>query len=453
MDLNRTFLVGRNKFAEMGRKRDAEMEKWKRVVDTGVMQFNGGAYEAAIKSINIGLGKGVEPTGELYYVLARACVQLYRKTSLVEHLESANQYFQKCMAYPQYAVDVEVITQVADAHVKYGSYETALLLLGNTISGYPSHPQLNRVVYISAQVMKQVKNFNQSGAYFQYILEEPPSPWTTNDIMIAIARVYDQDGSKESLSLAKDAWKSVYTFKRSNDPTFKASYKTWKDMHRDPIFWIRLAESYEQQLDLILCADAYTVALERTPDDVKLWFTLAKIYARMNLKVQASNAAGQAKNRGSHDMNVRPFLRKYGGPFWVYQLDMEEYSANKIQKFWKGRRCRKFMNLYKKKYINASIKAQKIARGYIARCRVRHMRNRSKYEGASKHLKRLMNQLKYKCFVSWNYQRLQNLRVKSFMRSTLGKTIEYTFFKWTELPDIVKREKKAAATTIQSLVR
>ena len=101
--------------------------------------------------------------------------------------------------------------------------------------------------------MKQMGNFNQAGAYFQYILEDPPDPWSEVDIQFAIARLFDQEGGHNTV--AEDAWRTWLKLRRKEmiskgvvPPTM--THQSWKIVRSDCNLWVDMAEKYERQVSM-----------------------------------------------------------------------------------------------------------------------------------------------------------------------------------------------------------
>ena len=110
------------------------------------MYYNGGNEEEAISNILTGLKRGADESGEIWLTLARCHVKLWSKTNQISHLEESNKYYQKAVSYPYIANNPDILYEVADGYIKYGSYENGLILLSKVLSEYPKHNKLN--IYI-----------------------------------------------------------------------------------------------------------------------------------------------------------------------------------------------------------------------------------------------------------------------------------------------------------------
>ena len=109
IEIDRSILHGRNKFAESAERRGDALIKAENSVDLGIQQYKSAAYEAAIKNITVGLAKGAKENSNLWLVLARCNFKIWAKSSDFTRLQEAHSAYSKALTYPEISNDVDII--------------------------------------------------------------------------------------------------------------------------------------------------------------------------------------------------------------------------------------------------------------------------------------------------------------------------------------------------------
>ncbi len=110
---------------------------------------------------------------------------------------------------------------------------------------------------------------------------------------------------------------------------------------------------------------------------------------------------GEAKERGSMDLNLRIFLRESGSRVWIDKLDREEECIVHIQRIYKGHKTRIFVEKMREEYIQASLTIQRLARGAIGRKEAYRMNKERLNDMAMKYLKTLLYKTKRESVGIW----------------------------------------------------
>ena len=99
----------------------------------------------------------------------------------------------------------KIFFAVGKAYEDYGSFEGAMQMYSHVLSGFPSWESRPQVALRAGAMClhPKVNALDQAVQYFEFLLDNPPAPYTAAQVQFVLAGLYQRQGR---VNLAKDVY-------------------------------------------------------------------------------------------------------------------------------------------------------------------------------------------------------------------------------------------------------
>jgi tetratricopeptide (TPR) repeat protein len=280
-------------------------------------------------------------TGEVWFSLGMAQHTLWEYTwddtvdedgdGVDDRLQEAQTSFQNAFKFPMFLTNAKLYLQVAIVYEDFGTFEGALQMYAHIVTTFPDYPAMGQVLLRAAALCMHpnVQMMDEAVKYWEFLLDNPPVPYTTGSILFQLGRAYQLQGGNNARK-SDECFREAYMQEHSVSLGKAAQhYKQWT---RDPQTWRRRAVFHRDNKLHVLAADAYLMAIRLgDDDDPALYFQLALVLRRMLVKSQGQQCMERAHMLDPYNVVYRNKLKIYSLDVWRPRLEHQDRSATKIQ--------------------------------------------------------------------------------------------------------------------------
>ena len=412
---------------ELQNRLDEDNYDMKAKVELGRLYADDGNYELSIETTKAALNGGVD-NHKAYGALGKAYYLLWEKHCDYAHLNQAFDAFRK-MAQRHLKPDPNCLFYMARCYEGFGSYESAVKLLGDIIVEFPEYEEFDEVVFHAAVILKHLKQYDVAQDYLAYLASRKESKITPELIWFQVAHCFHLQGKDE---LAQEGLDHLYFIHRFEFR--KKGIKTGSQWATEPSTWLQMAKELMEHHLYLMAADSFKHAIFRSdPYDV-LPETLLDL----------SHCLHRSHNRQEAIEVLRSAMEIYGDNEMVqhaYEQLSAEYAARVRAE------------------AAAAMLIQNVLRGKIARRRVAKIQARIAMIEESKvheNLKKLMKRKTDKLFLGWRDHVKYVTSIRHFAEKIIGHGKRRFFDAWVNSLPAFRREnmvREANASIIQRCYR
>ena len=359
----------------------------------GLALFDNGNGDliAAGKVLESAARKNVQDPGQFWYALGKCRYALWESTwdefvdedgdGIDDRLEEVVGAYRRGLAFPEMLAAPRIFFETGVAYESYGSFDGAMQMYSHVISGFPSYVGLSNVILRAAAVCRhpRVNQIDQATQYFEYLLDNPPQPYTAVRLQFILAGCYQRQGRNNlARDMFSDVLKKDFEEKRKQQraadvkantdpgqallsglrpvPTRAARMPNVKTWMSDPDMWrenakfhfnagiftlavddmsqcLRVAGSQQQQQQQ---QQQHTSSAGKEWED---WELLALSLGRINERDSALQALGRAVNLNPYTEpeRLRQRIARWDPVDWGLRIDRQERAATKMSAFYRGR--------------------------------------------------------------------------------------------------------------------
>lgn len=362
---------------------DADADTPENLRRRGLELFNNGDGNLidAGKILEKAARKGVTEPGEFWYALGICRHALWEQTwddfvdedgdGVDDRIEEVVGALRRALNFPEMTEQPKIFLAAGKAYEDYGSFDGAMQMYSHIISGFPKYEHLPSVILRAAALCRhpRVNALDQATTYFEYLLDNPPPPYTPARLQFILAGCYQRQGrSNLARDMFSDVLKQDFEEKRKQRvksqasstadsllgglrPTLTKSSKipnvqTWMS---DPNMWRERAQFHYQAGVFALAVDDMSQTLRvsgnqqqheqsKTPE-WKDWELLAISLGRINEKESALKALERAFNFNpwAEPTRLRQRIARWDPAEWGVKIALQEKAATKCTAFFRGR--------------------------------------------------------------------------------------------------------------------
>eukprot|EP00948_MAST-09A_sp_MAST-9A-sp1_P004006 g4006.t1 len=324
-------------------------------------------------------------TGEFWRSLGGAYLKKWEASRDEDDAQQALTHLENAMKFPDNAQNPTFLAEVSRAYEASGAYEGALDILSSIILSFPNSSFLPDIIFRAAELNMhpQVRNLKESIKYFEYIMMNPPEPYTEELLLFQLARAYSTQGRKK---LARDAFRECFGKIRNKEHKFgQKSYDQWL---AQPDLWLHKGKWHEKNGNFILAVDAYIEVLTlQDPTSAESLFRYAMCMNAIGLKEDATEALNSAIPLDrTYSLEYRKRALEWDPGEWFELFEQQDQATTDVQKIvrgcWGRIKGRAYMvkERARRKHLNdMATEIERVWRGLLGRryfieCKIRYER-------------------------------------------------------------------------------
>lgn len=175
--------------------------------------------------------------GELFKIIGDSYYKLYCENNNNNYLHSGIDILSKSLKYQSNINNPFIYHQLSQLYYEDGNYEEALSLHSIIISKYPNYSFLNEVIFLSACVLKCMKDYKKSKEFLQHVIDSLPSGLSPNSIWLIIGHIQEESGNKDDANISYQN-----SYNSSDNDDIKTRYKDGNDYCNDYKTWDHLGD-------------------------------------------------------------------------------------------------------------------------------------------------------------------------------------------------------------------
>ena len=327
--------------------------------------------------------KNIQGPGFFWYALGECRYALWESTwdefvdedgdGVDDRLEEVVGAYRRGLAFPEMLVAPKIFLSTGLAYESYGSFDGAMQMYSHVISGFPNYKNLSTVILRAAAVCRhpRVNALDKATQYFEYLLDNPPPPYTPAKIQFILAGCYQRQGRNNlARDMFTDVLKKDFEEKRKEKaaakklntdpaqallsglrptPTKSSRLPNIQVWMSDPNMWREHASFHFKAGYFTLAVDDMSQCLRVSGNEAapvksnglewKDWELLALSLGRINERESALKALERAYNLNPYaePIRLRQRIARWDPIEWGVRIEKEEKIATKITSFYRGR--------------------------------------------------------------------------------------------------------------------
>lgn len=381
-------------------------------VELGALYADDGNYELSVETIKSAQAAGADGH-TVYGALGKSYYLLWEQNCDYNNLNMAFACFQK-MAQRHMHPRANYLFYMARCYEGFGSYQSAVRLLGDIISEYPDYENILEVIFHAAVILKHLGSYKIAQDYLAFLASTHTQKISSKLIWFQVAHCFYMQGEEELAQEGLD-----YLFHRNKKEMKKMGFSNGTQWAQAPKTWLGIGFAMKEHHLHLMASDCFKHAIARIQkkEDLspEVYLALSHCLHRSHNRKEALAVLESAVLLFEEDPAIME----------AYEKLNEEYAA-KV-----------------KAEAAAALLISRVIRGRIARKRLAKIKNKIRMIEEAKvadSLRRIFHKKSNKIFLAWKNHVEYVLAIRHFGEKLVGKGLRRHFAAWVHVLPKLTRE-------------